>query len=154
RRVAGEDRMLPDVRRHLAVEVGLPVEPLGNRLDDEIALLQPVEMLVVVRRFDEARPRREGKGAGLQPFQVVDGLQHVAVGIALLGGQLEEERGHVCVHEVRRDLRAHHAGAEYGGLAHYEWGSGWHGTSDRRRLRPGAAAAPRLPGEMILAAWG
>ncbi len=98
---------------------------------------EPLEVLVVVRRFDVARFRRDRKRARLEPPQVVDRLQHVAVGIALLRRQLVENGGDVGVDEVRRDLRAHHAGAEHRGLAHDEWGSGWHETSDRWRSTAG-----------------
>ena len=37
-----------------------------------------------------------------------------------LGGQVEQHHRHVDVDEVGGDLRAHHAGAEHGDLAHVE----------------------------------
>src|SRR5262249_9359194 len=57
RGIAREYRVLADVGRHFPVQVGLPVQPLGDGLDDEVALLQPLEVLVVVRRFYERGSR-------------------------------------------------------------------------------------------------
>ena len=50
--VGGDDRVRRDVRRDLAVKVFLPVHLLGDGLDDEVAALELVEVLVVVGGVD------------------------------------------------------------------------------------------------------
>jgi hypothetical protein len=74
-------------------------------------------VLVVVRRDDLLLHRGGGERAGVLLAEAVDRLLRVGALVLAFGGELEEIRLHVGVGEVRRDLRAHDAGAEHGGLA-------------------------------------
>ena len=50
--VGGENRLRLQMRLDLAVEIVLPVQALGDGLDDPIALGEAIEMLLVVQRRD------------------------------------------------------------------------------------------------------
>ena len=122
--IARENGVLGEVRSDLAVEVGFPVHAFGNRFDHEFAVLEQFKMLIVVCGPNAGRARRNRQWAGFELLEVVEGLQHVAVGIAVLGRQFEEDDRNVGVDQMRRDLRPHHTGAEHRGLADYKGRSG------------------------------
>ena len=117
RRVRREDRMLGQMRRNLLVKVVLPVHALGDRFDHHVAAGELLEVVLVVRNFDELRIGLVGERRGAQLLQAVDGARDDAVLRAFLGRQIEQHDGHFRVDEVRCDLRTHHAGAEHGDLA-------------------------------------
>ena len=119
--VAGDDGVWRDVRRHLGVEVELPVHALGDGLDDEVTAGQQVQVLVVVGGLDQRQVTHHADRAGLELLQPVQGLQHDAVLRAFFGGQVKQHHRHLDVDQVGRDLRAHHAGAEHGHLADVEF---------------------------------
>ena len=85
RRVGREDRVRRDVRRDLLVQVALPVEALGDRLDHEIAFGEARE---VARRSWRPRSRRRGpwppSGAGSSLARPAIALVTRPFGIALL----------------------------------------------------------------------
>ena len=111
----------------LAVEIGLPVHALGNRLDHDVAFAQQLEVLVVVRGTNQRGFARDRERAGFELPEVVDRFEDIAIRVALFRRQLEQQRFDVGVDEVCRDLRAHDAGAEHGGLAHDKWLARGHG---------------------------
>jgi hypothetical protein len=117
-RVAREYRMLAEMRRHFAIEIGLPVHALGNRLDHDVAFLEQIEVLVVIGGLDQGRLAHHRQRAGLELFKVVDRLKHIAVRIAVLRGQFEQQRFDIGVDQMRGNLRAHDSGTEDGCLAH------------------------------------
>ena len=133
RGVAGEDGVFAQVGRDLAVEVGLPVHAFRNRLDDDVAIGEPVEVLVVVGRFDQVGVVLQRQRARLQLFQVGHRLQHIAVGITLLRSQFKQQDGDMGIDQVRGNLRTHHAGAEHGNLAHQQRGISGHGNLGWKR---------------------
>jgi len=116
--VAREDGAFAEIGRDLAVQVGLPVDALGDRLDDQVAVAQFFQMLPVVGGFDECGLVRRGERRGIELFQVLDGLAHVRVRITLLRGQLEQQRLDIGIDQMRGDLRAHHPCAEHRDLAY------------------------------------
>lgn len=120
RRVGREDRVRCDVRRDLLVQVVLPVHPLGDRLDHEVAFGELRDVVLVVRGFEIFRVVLHAERRGRQLLQVLDRLQRDAVFRAFLGRQIEQQHGHARIDEMRGDLRAHHAGAEHGNLANVE----------------------------------
>ncbi len=108
------------MRRHLAVQVPLPVEALGDGLDHQIALREQRQMLIVIGRLDQRGRVPSGERRGLQFLQPLDGLSGDSVLVAFLRRQIEEDGRHARVDEVRCDLSAHHPGAEHGRLADVE----------------------------------
>ncbi|MDP9624376.1 UNVERIFIED_ORG: hypothetical protein J2811_003830 [Burkholderia cepacia] len=120
RRVGREDRVRSDVRRDLLVQVVLPVHPLGDRLDHDVAFGQLRDVVFVVRRFEVLRIVLHAERRGRQLLQVLDRLQRDRVFRAFLGRQVEQQHRHARVDEMRGDLRAHHAGAQHGDLANQE----------------------------------
>ncbi len=117
RRVRREDRVRRQMRRHLLVQVVLPVHALGDRFDHEVAFGELRDVVVVVRGLDVVRVVLDAERRGRQLLQVLDRLQGDSVFRACLGGQVEQQHRHLGVDQVRGDLRAHHAGAEHGHLA-------------------------------------
>ncbi len=77
-------------------------------------------MLVVVGRLDQVGAVFGRERAGLELFQVGDGLQHVAVGITLFRGQFEQHDRDVGIDQMRGNLGAHDTGTEHGNLAHHQ----------------------------------
>ena len=115
--VRREEGIRADEGQDPGVQVLLPVQALGDGLDDQVAVAQQVEVLVVVGRDDGGRTILGRQRRRRELAQVGDGLEHDAVAIALLGGKVEQDRLDTGVDEVGGDLRAHHAGAEHGHLA-------------------------------------
>ena len=67
--------MRRDVGGDLDVQVQLPVHALGNGLDDEIALAQQGQVLLIVGRLDTRGLLGQTQRRGLDLLEVVDGLQ-------------------------------------------------------------------------------
>jgi len=63
---------------------------------------------------------RLASGLGLELLQSVQRLVHDAVGIALGGGQIEQQRLDIGVDQVRGDLRTHHTRTQHGDFADHE----------------------------------
>ncbi len=109
------------MRRDLLVQFALPVEPLGDRLDHEVAFGELREIGAVVARIDGEGTVARAERRGLLPGKARDRLRHEAVGITLLARKVEKQDRNVRVDEMRGDLRAHHAGAKHGNLADDQW---------------------------------
>jgi hypothetical protein len=118
RRVRRENGVLGQVRRDLLVQIVLPVHALGDRLDHHVAARQLLEIVLIVGDLDVLRVRLVGERRRAQLLQAVDGTRDDAVLRPFLGWQVEQHDRHFRVDEVRGNLRAHHAGAEHGDLAH------------------------------------
>jgi len=99
------------MRRNLHVKIALPVHPLGDRLDDQVAAGQQVQVLLVVGRGDCPQPALLGQRRRRQLAQVLQRLGDHAVGRAVLRGQVEQHDVDVGVGQVRGDLCAHDASA-------------------------------------------
>ncbi len=120
RGVGRDDGVRGDERRDLGVQVELPVHALGDGLDDEVAVAQQLEVVLVVRLLDQRGVLGHAQRRRLQLLQAVDGLRDDPVLGAGLGGQVEQHDRHLDVDQMGGDLRAHHAGAEHGHLANLE----------------------------------
>ena len=105
-----------EVGRDLAVQVVLPVHALGDRLDDEVAAGEQLEVLLVVGRRDLRGQLGMAERRRIELLQPLDGLLRDPVLRAFLRRQVEEDRRHAGVDQVGGDLRAHDAGAEDGDL--------------------------------------
>ena len=114
--VGSDDGIGRNVRHDLAVQVVLPVHALGDRLDDQLAAGQLGQMLIVVGGRDQLQRRLVRQRRRFELLQPVDGLPDDAVLVAFLRGQVEEDDRHAGIGEMRRDLRTHDPGAEYGGF--------------------------------------
>ncbi len=125
--VGDQDRLCANVRRDLLVERSLPIHAFRNRLDHEVAAGKQGQMLVVVGGRDGGGAVLGRQRRGLEFRQVLDRLLRDAVRVTLLGGQVEEQRRHARVGEMRRNLGAHDTSAEHGGFADEEVGirHGW-----------------------------
>jgi hypothetical protein len=108
------------MRRDLPVEIELPVHALGDRFDHQVALGQQRKMLFVVRGLDQPSVLGHAERRRLELLEAIDRLGDDAVLGPFLGRQVEQHHRHPHVDQVRRDLRAHHAGAEHGHPAHVE----------------------------------
>ncbi len=106
-----------DVRHDLRVEFTLPVHPLGDRLDHEVAVRESCKVAVVVGRVDLGEPARSGQRRGFEPGKTGERLRDDAVRVAFLRRQVEQDNRDARVDQVRGDLRPHHAGAENRNLA-------------------------------------
>ena len=116
--VGGDDGLRPEMRRDLGVEVVLPVHALGNGLDDQVALGQQRQVLLVIGGIDVFELALAGQRRRVQLLQAVEGLEHDTVLVAFLGRQVKQHHRHVGIGQVRRDLRPHHPGAEHRGFLH------------------------------------
>ena len=117
RGVGGEDRVRTDEGRDLGVEVELPLQLLGDGLDDEVAATQLFEVAAVVGHVDELGPVFGGEGRRVELLEAVHGLAGDAAGVALLRRQVEQDHRHAGIGAVGGDLRPHHAGAQHRHLA-------------------------------------
>ena len=113
--------MRPDLR----VKVALPVHPLGDGLDHEVAIGEAREIAVVVRGVDVRGAIGGRERRRLELRETGERLVDDAVRVAFLRREVEQDHGNARVDEMGGDLRAHYAGAENGGLAD-EKGGGWH----------------------------
>ena len=145
RRIARKNRSRPQMRRDFFVEIRFPVHALGNRLNHDIAFLQQIEVLLVVGGTDKARTRRCRQRTRFELAQVINGFQHIAVGIALFRGQLEQNDFDAGVNQMRGNLRAHDAGAQNGGFAN-EKRCSWHGYSSGKSMHFTLGTHKKKPG--------
>ena len=125
RRVRRQDGVRRDEGRDLAVEGQLPVHPLGDGLDDEVAVLQLLQVLLVVRLSDQRRILGQAERRGLELLEALDRFGHDGIFGRQRGRcrvhwrlQVEQQHRNPDVHEVGRNLRAHHPRAEHGDLLH------------------------------------
>ncbi|MPM82097.1 hypothetical protein SDC9_129155 [bioreactor metagenome] len=100
-----DDSIRRDVRGDLGVQIVLPVHALGNRLDDQVAIGQLGQMLLVVGGIDELQLALAGERSRVQLLEAVEGLLHDTVLVSLLGRQVKQYDRHVGVGEMRRNLR-------------------------------------------------
>ena len=120
RGVRGDDRLRRNERRDLPIEIVFPLDLLGNRFDDQIAVAQLFEVLGVVGGVDVGDTILAAQGRRLELAQCVDGAVDDCVGVAFLGWQVEKQHRHFGIGEMRGNLRAHHTRPEYRGLAYDE----------------------------------
>ena len=106
-----------DVGRDLAIEVCLPLHLLGDGLDDQVAVAQLLEVLVVVGGVDVGERSLVASGDGSSFFRPSMAFLTMPFGSPSFAGQVEQHDRHVGVGQVRGDLRAHDAGAEHRDLA-------------------------------------
>ncbi|KWT82768.1 hypothetical protein APY03_4873 [Variovorax sp. WDL1] len=128
RGVRGQDRVPGHMGRDLLVQIELPVHALGDGFDHQVAFAELCEIVLVVGLLDQLGVGHVTQWRRLELPEVVDGAHDDAVLRPLLGRQVEQHHRHAHVDEMRRDLRAHHAGAEHGDLLHLKLG---HGVSNK-----------------------
>ena len=116
--IGSDNRVGADVRRDLGVEVVFPVHALGDGLDDEVALGEQRQVFVVIGGVDELELALAGERRRVELLEAVEGLLDDTVLVSFFRRQVEQHDRHVGIGEVRGNLRAHHAGAEHGGLFH------------------------------------
>src|SRR5690242_19682052 len=102
------------MRGDARVRLALPVEPLAERLDDDLTRREASEVVGIVRGLDMARQTVRRKRRGVELRQVGNGARRERAAASLYAGQIEKQRGDARVDEMRRDLRAHDACAEDG----------------------------------------
>jgi len=112
--IAGQHCVCRHERGDLLVQVLLPVHPLGDGLDDQVAILELFQPGLVVGRGDGLGQGLAGQRRRAELGQVGQRLQHDAVRVAVLGGQVEQHRIDAGIGQVRGDLRAHDTGTEHG----------------------------------------
>ena len=120
--IGGENRVFAKMRRYLVVQVGLPVDAFGDRLDNQIAILQQSQVFIVVGRRDVVGAVLAGQRRGLELFQPVDGPAGDGALVAFFRRQIEKQGRDLGVDQMCGDLRPHHSGAEHGHLAYDELG--------------------------------
>ncbi len=118
--VGREDRVCSQVRGDLFVQIALPVEALGNGLDDQVASCKQAEVGSVVCGRNGAGAVLAAQRRGFELRQRGDRLGHHRVGVAFLRWKVEQHDRDVRVDQVRRDLGTHDAGTEHGNPANEE----------------------------------
>src|SRR5690606_20744516 len=98
-----------------------PVHALGDRLDHQVAVLEALQAQLVIGRNDGGGERLRRQRGRLELAEVGNGAGDGAVGVALLGGKVEQHGVDAGVDEVGGDLGAHHACAEHGGTAYKQF---------------------------------
>src|SRR6185437_16149918 len=96
----------------------------GDRLDDEVDVLQVRHVLVVVRRDDRGGEVLVGQRGRRELGEVGDRLERDTALRTFFRGQIEQHGFDAGVGQVRGDLRAHDTGAQHGGLADAQARSG------------------------------
>src|SRR6266581_1580809 len=117
RGVGREGGMGSDVRGDLIEQRALPIHALGDRLDDQIAIRQLGEMLVIIARIDVSRLVSGRAGRWLELREILDRSLYNAVRIAVLASQIEKNDRNIGIGEMRCNLRAHDARTQYCGFA-------------------------------------
>ena len=113
RGVACNDGAFRYERRDLVVQRGLPVHAFGNRLDDQVAFLEQVQVLFVIGRLNQRRVFGHAKRCRLEFFKPLDGPRDDAIFRAdVTTWQVKQHHRHFEVDQMGGDLRAHDAGAE------------------------------------------
>ena len=123
--VAGNNRAFGNKGRDLVVQIGLPVHALGDRLDDEVTLPEPLHILFIVGLLDQHRIFRHAERRGLELFQALNRPDDDAVfrkfsrrrgpaPIDIFCRKVEQHHLHLEVDKMRGDLRTHDASAEDG----------------------------------------
>ena len=107
------------MRSHPGVERVLPVQSLGDRLNDQVTLGEPREIVVVVRAFDQFCRCGHAQRCRFQFAQRVDRFQRDGVFVDRLalhcgGRQVEQNDRYTCVDAVGCNLGAHDASAQHG----------------------------------------
>jgi len=77
-------------------------------------------VLLIIRRFDRIGLAANSQWAGLELAQVIDRVQYIAVGVALLRRKLKQDGLDIRIDQVRRDLRPHHTSAQHRGFSNDE----------------------------------
>ena len=116
--VCRENCILTQERSDLAVQVGFPVHAFRDGLDHQVALAQFPQVLIVVGRLDVGELFRAGCGCRFQFLQARQRLVHVAVRVAFLRRQFEQQRLDIGIDQVRGDLRSHHTGSQHCNLSY------------------------------------
>ena len=112
RGVAGQHRVRGDERRDLLVKILLPVHPLGDGLDDEIAAAQLFEAGFVVGGDQPLAQRLAGERGRAQLAEVGDGFLDDTVRVVLLRRQIKQHRVDARIDQVGGDLGTHDARTE------------------------------------------
>jgi hypothetical protein len=119
-RIGRQNRIRRHVRRDLRVQVALPVDAFGDRLDHEVAVGEQRKVAAVVCRRDRRRQVLRAQWRGLELREAGNAFADDAVRVAVLCRQVEQNDRHIRIDQVRGDLRAHDAGAENRHLAHLQ----------------------------------
>ncbi len=114
--------MRREKRRDLAIEVVLPVHPLGNRLDHQIAAPQLLEVLVIVGRDDEGRQVGLTQRRRIEFAQAFDRPTRDTAAITVFRRQVVEHHVDLRIDQMGGDLRAHDAGAKHRDFSNDESG--------------------------------
>ena len=101
------------------VERVLPVQSLRDGLDDQVALGEPCEIVVVVGAFDQVRCGGNAQRCRLELAKRVDRLHGNGVLVDRLAflrgrGKVEQDDRYAGVDAVGCDLGAHDASAQHG----------------------------------------
>ena len=124
--VGRDDRLAAEQLVELGEQRALDVEPLDDRLDDQIAVGDLREIVVEVAGGDERGVAHVAERGRLALLQLLEGAGgdgvlrrlRAALGVGELGRHdVEEEHRDPGVGEVGGDAATHHAGAEDGDLA-------------------------------------
>ena len=114
RGVRGDDGVRVDERRDLFVQIELPVHALGNRLNDEVAVAQLLQVLFVVGLTNQRGIIGHAQRRGLEFLEAFHRARDDAIFRTFLGRQVKQHHRHFDVDQVRGNLRTHHACAENG----------------------------------------
>ena len=107
--VAGHNSMRSQVRCNLGVQVQLPVHALGNRFNHQIAFAQQSHMLFVIGLHDQCCIFRHTQRRWFELLQAFNCFGDDTVLGAVFRRQVKQNDGNFAVHQMRSNLRTHHA---------------------------------------------
>ena len=112
--IRSQNRLGTDKRQNLRVQGFLPVDSLGNGLDDQITAFQALEMIIVVGWLDVLNNGLGGQRSRGQFAQIGQCLADHGILVGTFGRQVEEDDRHASIGQMGGNLRTHDAGAEDG----------------------------------------
>jgi len=122
RGVGSQNGLRSQVGGDFPVQVRLPLHFFCDGFNDQIAIRQPFQMLVVIGGLDVGQPVRCRQGRRIQFFQPGQGFFRHPVGVSFRGGQIEEQYGDVPIGQMGGNLGPHYPGPQNGGTANDQTG--------------------------------
>ena len=108
----------PDHRHNAPIEIVLPIQAFGDRLDDQVAVGEQAQVMFIVGRLDRVGELRQPEGRRAKFSQPCDRAFRDGSRGRAWRRQIKQHRVDAGIDQMGRDLRAHHARAQHRDSAH------------------------------------